>query len=398
MKNRLAWFAEFLFAAVVAPVANAQTVWSVDPSGAGDFTSVAVAVASVAEGDILAIEPGNYGSVVVTKALSLLGNPNQAQRPEFVQLTVDGAARCDLAHLSIDFLLIKAVPGRSRVDDCLTSSYARFEDVQELFVRGSNLVGQSQPNQGEPGASVLATGTQSRVQFVNCRMRGGDGWVYDLNSGAGAPGVRCLGADVRLFGCSLRGGTGANHPFGNDGVGGSALLVISGNAELRGSVTDLTVGGPGDATAPQSFGFACDVGPAATAVSSGVSLMGAVSGALQQVADRPYLHWRGTGGLGSARDLELYGGVGDLGVALLSLGSRYDTSFQPLYGLPLTLDLGSLFLTQNILLQGQDTPASLPFVLPLSAQFAGLAVPTQAGVLSASGAVLTNGDDLLLSY
>jgi hypothetical protein len=87
-------------------------------------------------------------------------------------------------------------------------------------------------------------------------------------------------------------------------------------------------------------------------------------------------------------------------VAFAALGSLYDTTTIQSFGQPLTLDLNTLIWTASGTLLGQNLPLAFPVTLPPSPAFAGLALPTQAAVVSASdfSVKLTNGDDLLLSY
>lgn len=80
-----------------APLA-AQSTWTVDAMGTGDFTDLQVALNTVAAGDVLLLLPGSYGQARITQTVSILGDPDQP-RPRVSTLDVEGAERVTLLHL-----------------------------------------------------------------------------------------------------------------------------------------------------------------------------------------------------------------------------------------------------------------------------------------------------------
>jgi hypothetical protein len=185
---------------------------------------------------------------------------------------------------------------------------------------------------------------------------------------------------------------------------GPALAVgfSSGRFEARGSSVHGLRGG---ATGPgQPLGGAAAFVDAAGTIQvetgSNLEILGAVAPSVQLVPSRPYVQWTGTVGPGSNRSLECFGPAGNIAVAFAALGSLYDTTAIQGFEQPLSLDLNTLIWTASGSPMVQNLPLAFPVTLPPSPAFAGLALPTQAAVVSASdfSVKLTNGDDLLLSY
>ncbi len=67
----------------------ALDTWTVDDNGPADFNQISTAVASVAAGDVLLVEPGTYDGFVLQKRLSILGRAG-GPRPH-----VTGTVRLD---------------------------------------------------------------------------------------------------------------------------------------------------------------------------------------------------------------------------------------------------------------------------------------------------------------
>ena len=394
--SRLAWSSVWT-AFAVAP-GFAQTTFTVDDDGPADFASVQVAIDTVLPGDRLLISSGAYGNVVLDKPLALIGNDTGGGLPRFGWLQVLDVESFDALRLDVDQLIVRDVPGRSRVEEVSTKFGATFESVQELFAARSTFdhSATSQIFGGAPGARVASTfdAPDSRAQFVDCVLRGGKGLPFDLDSGSGGPGLEAVRAEVLLCGCTLVGGPGSIGLFG-PGTAGEGILCSSAPAEARGRSTDVVAG------ATQTSGANPLQGPATVTFSSqivlsGVSTIGPLSADTSVVSPRPWMRWQPSG---VTLDLELYGPAGEVGIWLLSLGEAYDTSFTPAFGLPLTIDLGQVFQTGSLNLAGTDTKAAVSFAAPTNPAFTGLAITAQAvSVDTVTGAVtMTNGDDILLA-
>jgi hypothetical protein len=392
-----------------APAVFGQTTWTVAPSGPADFPSVAAALPVVAAGDVLLIAPGDYGSVTITKSLTLLGSQSASARPRFTVLRVEGATWIELYHLEANFLRLFEIPGRSRVEDLLVKAGTELRNTGELFVRGSDLRGAdgSLNSPGGTGLAVVST-TQggSRVQIVDSSIRGGNtsGDILGLPTPPGPGILLSLNASSQLSLVSTDVLGGSRLVASAFATAGPAVAVgfSGGRFEARGSSVHGLRGG---ATGPgQPLGGAAAFVDAAgiiqVEIGSNLEILGAVAPSVQFVPPRPYVQWTGTGGPGSNRSLECFGPAGDIAVAFAALGSLYDTTTIQSFGQPLTLDLNTLIWTASGTLLGQNLPLAFPVTLPPSPAFAGLALPTQAAVVSASdfSVKLTNGDDLLLSY
>jgi hypothetical protein len=105
----------YLAVALATPLPQ---VWTVDDDGPADFSSIAKAVLSVSEGDVLLVQPGSYGAFTLDKSLAILA-PAGATRPAVKGIsTVDGASQCTLVGLSFEVLRLESVPGRVVIDDC----------------------------------------------------------------------------------------------------------------------------------------------------------------------------------------------------------------------------------------------------------------------------------------
>lgn len=76
-----------LTASLLPSTLYAQSTWIVDQGGSGDFTDLQNAVDTVAAGDTLLVLPGGYGSVLVQKSISILGDPD-LEAPDLFSLVV----------------------------------------------------------------------------------------------------------------------------------------------------------------------------------------------------------------------------------------------------------------------------------------------------------------------
>jgi hypothetical protein len=390
--------ARLLSSLLLAAPSLGQGQFTVDDNGPADFASLQVAIDSVADGSVLLIQPGSYGIVTVTHPVVLLGRPNGHDRPKVAYLNAIGIDRVDVVSLDITGLILESLPGRSLVEDVRTYGGAYFTDVRELFVACCvfDHSGTSTPFLGMPGVSVDGTvsAPASRVQFVDCRLRGGRGTPFDLTDGDGGPGLRTLRAEVLLSGCTVQGGLGTAGVF-SPGAPGIGVECQSGSLEIRGRSTDI-VGGALQFLGGQWVQGAAVLTYAGAQVEySNVTLQGAIPAWVTQVELRPWALWSSLPGGAS---FSLHGPSGDAALWVHSSASAYDPSVVTAFGLPLTLDLGAAFASGGLLLQGPDVAVPLVYPWPTNPALLGRKIFSQAAAISAlDGTVrVTNGADLML--
>lgn len=390
--------------------AVAQTKWTVAPTGPADFNSIGAAVSAVAEGDILLLAPGDYGSVTISKALTLLGSQDGASRPRFNDLRILNSPWVELYHLEVQGLTVENVPRRSRIEDVVTTGRAILTSTGELFMRGCTIRGADGVDQFAVAGLTLSTTFGSgpaRVQIVDSTIRGGDAFGEVFPGIAGPPGTGInvtLSASSRLtlIGCDVIGGSRGDNVFFP--IAGVALGSVfnAGVVEVRGSSFHGLRGGSLGPGLPLGGGAAYGGEQSTTALVLGdnVEVLGSLVGSVDLVPARPYAQWTGTGGPGSTRTFEVFGPAGDLAVAFFGFGTTYDLSSLAAFGSVLTVDLNTLLLQDSGVLQGQDTALGFGFSVPPTPALVGQALPSQAAVLRMSdfSLSLTNGDDLLISF
>jgi hypothetical protein len=375
----------------------AQSTWTVDDNGPADFASIAAAAATVPAGDVLLIHPGEYGIVNLNKELTLLGLPSGTNVPHLAQLNINDCAATTVADLNADSVHLTRISGRSQISGVRTLLGFVAQDVGELFVARSVLDSSAAGEipKGPSGVDVLASLDQprSRAQFVDCTIKGGMGPSFFF-PGLGGDGIVIQRADVLLIQCRVQGGTGFNG-LSSTGTAGAGVVLFDGKVEVRGGPEAIIAGGPTGATGSAVTGPAFSVSQGNPAILAGGAAEGAFVGVVQTVAPRPYLTWNPAA---QTALLELFSLPGDTAIWVLSLGTDFDLSFVPLYGLGLTLDLQLILTTGSALTQGMAQPVGPTFGLPTNPALFGLAIPAQALVLNSGSGLLqlTNGDDLVL--
>jgi len=380
-------------------VAHAQTTWTVDDSGGADFTSAQTAVDTVAPGDILLIMPGSYGTLDVTKQLTLLGDPD-GPRPQFDYIYAADSPHIDLMHLETQLIFLINLSERSRVDDCLITGLGNVIDLCDdtVITRTRFVIPDGIGHSSFPTLQVW----NSRLQFVGCEVPGEDTHASGGTAGWGGNAIWAIRSELLLVGSLIRGGDGEDRPSpGFDpGKGGLAIDALdSTTVEVRGSSTDLLRGGYQSAGTPggaqDGLAVAADATSAATI--SGVTVVGGYSGAVQTVAPRPYLRIPGTDGPLGTRTVEVYGDAGSPAVVAASTHSAYLDAFSPLLGLPVFFDIAQPASMVPLTLLGQDLAASFDYLLPADPSLAGTALTAQA-VAVGTGLQATNCANVILSF
>ncbi|HKX46673.1 MAG TPA: hypothetical protein VJP77_08210, partial [Planctomycetota bacterium] len=392
----------------LAPGLFAQAHWTVDDDGPADFADVAAAVAAVGAGDVLLVQPGNYGPVTLTKRLALLGDPS-GERPHLAALTVDGAASFELAHFAVGATVVRDVPGPSRIDDCELLGVVQHTG---LIVDGAfGLIVQrtrvAPPELVPTGASAVFVGGTSVVAIVDSLLEGGDAGA-DFANGLEGLGGHGLWVDeqayVVLSGSSARGGDGDDltgfAPGVVAGEGGDGVQAWGGSViDVRGSSDDELRGGDRIhwQFGPQLDGKAL-VAFGAGATYSGVTLVGGTSTSFPPLAaPAPHLYVRGTSFLGGQQRVSFFGPAGATGVVGLSLGQTF-TAVPGFEGF-LWLSPGALLQVVPLVLAGQETPANHVWDLPGDASLAGLAALVQGVVVDPLGLLVpTNPAAIVLGF
>jgi hypothetical protein len=107
--------------ALAAAALAASTTWTVDDDGPADFTQISEAIAQAASGDLILVEPGEYGPFDLDKRLTILARapePHAVARPHVSGLTRLVGEDFTIAGINFDGLRVVGVPGRGRIDDC----------------------------------------------------------------------------------------------------------------------------------------------------------------------------------------------------------------------------------------------------------------------------------------
>ena len=360
---------------------TAQTQWTVKPDGSGDFLDVLSAVAAVAPGDTLLISPGDYGSVLVDKPLTLLGEQG-LPRPHFDVLYIQSVEWFVASYLAPDWMTVQDVPGLSHFDD-LEGWVAEFLGGFDVHLSRSRFHAPLNWDDAVTFGGSSPLPDQARARVIDCDLRGGDRegfWDYSFYvAGTGGDGLAVSNAQVLVVGSDLRGGDGESGT-GELGKGGRGLYASLGaEVEVRGSAFNVVAGGSYFPSAPGSAITGAAVSGSGVTV-SGVTLMGGLVGTVTGIGDRAYLEITGSGLPGATRSIDYYGA--DLycstTTVVLALGATYDPSYVATHTSALELDTTTIIAALPITPEHQDQAASIPVVTPVDTSLAGLTVHAQA--------------------
>jgi hypothetical protein len=218
-----------LFAVFLLATLTRAEVLEVDDSGGAPFASISAAVMAAADGDVILVQPGQYGGFTISgKSLVVAGAGPTAQH-----VSVIGTVRVqNLAagqQVLIERLWVLPPDGAGATDrDALrvTSSLGAVR-VQEAYLQGARSVapGGSPWVAGGRGAYVNAC---DDVQLVDVACVGGYG-ASDVPLGfAGGAGLHAQAARVALWDSEVGGGQGGgfgneNYDFGGEGGAGVVM-------------------------------------------------------------------------------------------------------------------------------------------------------------------------------
>jgi hypothetical protein len=212
MASRIGW----TFVLALASAAHAGVIVVDDSGGPGvGFTSIADAVATAQEGDVVLVHTGIYSpftvdakSLVVTSApgafVAILGRIRVTGLTPGQAVVLRGLLTGDPT-LSHEGLVVEHCAGAVWVEAC------------RLMAAGSNT----------PGIRVTHA---AAVTLVRCQSTGAQGTTV---LGDGGPGLHAEGSTIAVLGGSFTGGGGAGHEFGG-GEGGAGLRLDASEAWLSG--------------------------------------------------------------------------------------------------------------------------------------------------------------------
>lgn len=384
-------------AALCLAPASAQSQWTVDAAGGGDFTSLQTAVNQAAPGDVLLVQPGNYGGVVVGKRLRILGNP-AAARPVTTIFRIENASSVTLSHFQVAGLRVEDVNGRAVIEDCTVGTFGIvIQNCPHVLLSRTTVTA---GGTGEFATSAVIA-SNSRVQVVGCNLTGGTS-TSPWSGTVGGDGLRLThGSQAWISASNLRGGDGVDQSFPSSaGDGGHALALWGGSsADVRGGPQHVLEGGKQIGTLSSgSNGWSIQIfGGSATA--SGVTLIGwSLEVQPHAVLPAPFLDVAGTQGPGEVFEAHLYGGAGELAVLVAGLVPSH-LELPSLLSTPLWVDPAHWIALAPLVLQGLDTPAVFSVLQPPTAAFAGRTLYMQGAQLLPSGnAFGTNAGALVLDW
>ena len=257
----------------------AADVYTVGPTG--DFPDIQLAVDFATDGDVILVQAGAYGSVVISnKTLSITADTDAAvTTQDIVVQDLTLGRNVSLAGLTVTFSGASQLPGLTAVDN-----------VGGLRVADCDITGQNGSifQYGGPGAVIASCGN---VSFVGSVVSGGGGF-HPAGTLPGSLGVDASDSVVSFHGGSVVGGAAVGTNTFPALVGGIGLRAEDTEAFASGT---LFRGGTGGAAMSCLPGLGADPGGVGGA---GVSLVGGLSIFRQQDC----LLLGGAGGPGSFPD------------------------------------------------------------------------------------------------
>ncbi len=217
MRAYLVPLALFLGSTLLPALASEVHVVATD--GSGDFTSLATAADAAADGDVLLVRPGDYGSdtvIINAKGLTIVR---------------DGAGLVKGRGL----IQARNLPLGKEIH----LSGLSYEMTSLAFCDGRVLIEDFEPRYAFSECMVLALSCNS-VTIANSNLQGQHGWdITDGQENDGADGAAALevqDSTVTVYSTEMTGGSGDDGawlPCGNGGDGGAGLLVHDSASRVR---------------------------------------------------------------------------------------------------------------------------------------------------------------------
>jgi len=267
------------FLCLSAP-AVAQTTWTVDDNGTGDFVHIQDAVDSAQDGDVILVLDGAYaGFTIDGKSLVVAGEPSGDVRVAAVVAVrnLSATQKVELDHLRIGLTFVCAGAssltlddnaGSVRIVDCEVRGFICTSSDPVCCVGGAALGCHSSLDVGVLRSTLTAGGvfdynyyrappgidaSFSNVIITDSTVVGGDGYQDNFcEPGRGGPGAHIRDSStLRSFGTTFDGGLSntCNCPFScNNPPDGEGIEVLSGSTgEWKASTFN---GLPGPETGP----------------------------------------------------------------------------------------------------------------------------------------------------
>ena len=226
---------------VIASVASAQQLWTVDDDAPADFATIQAAVDAAVDGDAILVRAGNYsGFQIVGKGLAVVGDL--------------GAKPILLSSISVTQTTVQQVVVLARLRQIAPTTSGAASGIELNACAGSVRVedcvfrGQNGPSGAQAGPAGLGVGiTQcGDVIFSANSANGGNGfasgyWASD-HVYAGGSGGDVFGSQAALFQSDFAaGGAGTSHGIhniycdkGGDGLHVDGAFVFSSNCLMLG--------------------------------------------------------------------------------------------------------------------------------------------------------------------
>lgn len=204
------------------PIAQ-RSVWVVDETGGGDFLAIQPAIDAAADGDLVVVQPGKYGSFTVEgKGVSIVGSGTGGVLPDIGNLfmmkgpsdvlDVPEGSFVALRALAITYVHAQDVAGSLWIEqafvgqDIISRGNAiDLIDVEACAIVRTN-VGYPQEQIGASGRDDGINALRSAVHLFESRSRGFHGGTCFPGGGQGGHGFTAVDSFALLFDSDLLGG------------------------------------------------------------------------------------------------------------------------------------------------------------------------------------------------
>jgi len=218
--------------ALLATSLTAQSTWTVDPSGNGDFLSLSAAQTGATIGDTL-IVVGAVPGITLTKRLNIVAHGAS------ITTALGIYATGGLSVSGGDFAGITVANATASLDD-VTSARLRVTGNGTVSARDCTFYTTHAIAVFQPAVAISANG---RAVFDGCTFQGADPWIYGVFYPVeGTAGLDCEG-HAELRNCNVLSGQTAPHPILGAVAGGPSIELSGTGAHVDLKSCVLTAGG-----------------------------------------------------------------------------------------------------------------------------------------------------------
>ena len=195
-----------MIGALCAALAAVQgTVWTVDDDGPADFAVLGAAVGAAADGDMLLVKDGTYGSLLINgKSLAVVAEAGAT-------VTVWGSSVRNLG--AVQWVLLRGLtigPGNEEGLQVKSNAGAVWVEKCQVTGQAGDVGAWPLGDWGHDGFAGAVASDCSSVVFTRCTLSGGDGadlWEEDWDAwpAAGGDGLTADDSAVFLYDCTLSG-------------------------------------------------------------------------------------------------------------------------------------------------------------------------------------------------